>query len=76
MSDNTSYGKIVRALRSRFGGENDPSTWQSTLKRLERREKENLTDIAFWIRDYVDKAYNEGSDIWIQSLQSIFSLML
>ena len=39
MSGNPSYGKIVRALRSRFGGEDDPSTWRSALKRRERREK-------------------------------------
>ena len=63
MSGNPSYGKIVRALRSRFGGEDDPSTWRSALKRRERREKESLTDLAFWISDYLDKAYTEGSDM-------------
>ena len=63
MSGNPSYGKIVRALRLRFGGEDDPSTWRSALKRRERREKESLTDLAFWISDYVDKAYTEGSDM-------------
>ena len=63
MSGNPSYGKIVRALRLRFGGEDDPSTWRSALKRRERREKESLTDLAFWISDYLDKAYTEGSDM-------------
>ena len=32
MSGSPSYGKIVRALRSRFEDEDDPSTWQSALK--------------------------------------------
>ena len=63
MSGIPSYGKIVRALRSRFGGEDDPSTWRSALKRRKRREKESLTDLAFWISDYLDKAYTEGSDM-------------
>ena len=54
MSGNPSYGKIVRALRSRFG-EDDPITWRSALKRRERREKQSLTDLAFWISDYLDK---------------------
>ena len=63
LSGNPSYGKIVRALRSRFGGVDDPITWRSALKRRERREKQSLTDLAFWISDYLDKTYTAGSDM-------------
>ena len=63
MSSNPNYGKIVRALRSRFGGEDDLSTWRLALKRHERCEKESLTDLFFWICDYVNKAYTEESDM-------------
>ena len=33
------------------------------MKRRERREKESLTDLTFWISDYLDKTYIEGPDM-------------
>ena len=63
MTGSPSYGKIVKALKSRFGGEDDPSTWRSALKRRERRDKESLTDLAFWISDHIDKAYADGPEM-------------
>lgn len=52
-----SFDKMVRKLKRHFGGDHDPSSYESLLHSREKKDKETIPELEHWIRVTGRRAY-------------------